>query len=66
MGGISVDAVNGMVLSIDQLPGEDAEQLKAWLEPILDAMDADGLVSDVQIIRLNLTDSVRSTKNLEK
>jgi predicted ribonuclease YlaK len=61
-----VDAVNGIVLSIDQLPGEDAEQLKAWLEPILDAMDADGLVSDVQIIRLNLTDSVRSTKNLEK
>jgi transposase-like protein len=29
--GISVDAVNGMVLSIDVLPGEDAEQLKAWL-----------------------------------
>ena len=26
--GISVDAVNGMVLSIDKLPGEDAEQLK--------------------------------------
>jgi transposase-like protein len=44
--GISVDAVNGMVLSIDQLPGEDAEQLKAWLEPILDAVDADVLVSD--------------------
>jgi transposase-like protein len=44
--GISVDAVNGMVLSIDRLPGEDAEQLKAWLEPILDAVDADVLVSD--------------------
>ena len=44
--GISVDAVNGMVLSIDELPGEDAEQLKAWLEPILDAVDADVLVSD--------------------
>jgi len=44
--GISVDAVNGMVLSIDQLPGEDAEQLKAWLEPILDAVDADVLVTD--------------------
>jgi hypothetical protein len=29
--GISVDAVTGMVLSIDVLPGEDAEQLKAWL-----------------------------------
>ena len=44
--GISVDAVNGMTLSIDELPGEEAEQLKAWLEPILDALDADVLVSD--------------------
>jgi hypothetical protein len=44
--GIVVDAINGMVLSIDELPGEDAEQLKAWLEPILDALDADVLVSD--------------------
>jgi transposase-like protein len=44
--GISVDAVTGMTLSIDGLPGEDAEQLKAWLEPILDAVDAEVLVSD--------------------
>jgi len=36
----------GATLSIDSLPGEDAEQLKAWLEPILDAVDADVLVSD--------------------
>ena len=35
-----------MVLSIDKLPGEDAEQLKTWLEPILDAVDADVLVTD--------------------
>jgi hypothetical protein len=44
--GIAVDATNGMVLSIDELPGEDAEQLKAWLEPILAAVDADVVVSD--------------------
>jgi len=44
--GIAVDAINGMVLSIDELPGEDAEQLQAWLEPILDAVDADVVVSD--------------------
>jgi hypothetical protein len=44
--GISVDALNGLVLSIDKLPGEDAEQLKAWLEPILDAVEADVLVTD--------------------
>ena len=44
--GIAVDAINGMVLSIDELPGEDAEQLKAWLEPIMNAVDADVLVTD--------------------
>jgi len=44
--GMSVDAVNGLTLSIDALPGEEAEELKTWLEPILDAVDADVLVSD--------------------
>lgn len=44
--GIAVDAINGMVLSIDELPGEGAEQLQAWLEPILDVVDADVVVSD--------------------
>jgi transposase-like protein len=44
--GIAVDATNGLVLSIDELPGEDAELLKAWLKPILDAVDADVVVSD--------------------
>ena len=44
--GIVVDAVNGLVLSIDELPGEDAVQLQAWLEPILVAVDADVVVSD--------------------
>ena len=44
--GIAVDATNGLVLSIDELPGEEAEQLKAWLKPILDAVDADVVVSD--------------------
>lgn len=44
--GIVVDATNGLVLSIDELPGEDAEQLKAWLEPIMETVDADVLVTD--------------------
>jgi transposase-like protein len=44
--GIAVDATNGMVLSIDELSGEDAEQLQAWLAPILNAVGADVLVSD--------------------
>ena len=44
--GIAVDQINGIVLSIDELPGEDAEQLKAWLEPILEAVGADVVGSD--------------------
>ncbi|GIV65653.1 MAG: hypothetical protein AB1457_17625 [Chloroflexota bacterium] len=28
----------GWCLSIDGLPGEDAEQLNAWLQPIMDAV----------------------------
>lgn len=44
--GISVDAVSGLTLSIDALPGEEAEELKAWLQLILNAVDADVLVSD--------------------
>jgi hypothetical protein len=44
--GIAVDAIRGLVLSIDELAGEDADQLQAWLEPILDAVDADVVVSD--------------------
>ena len=44
--GVSVDAVVGVTLSIDGLEGGDAEHLKEWLEPILDQVDADVLVTD--------------------
>lgn len=44
--GIGVDAIISPTLSIDALPGEEAEELKTWLEPILAAVDADVLVSD--------------------
>ena len=44
--GISVDPVNGITLSIDNLTGEDAEHLKEWLEPIVNSVDADVLVTD--------------------
>jgi len=33
-------------LEYRRITGEDAEQLQAWLEPILDAVDADVVVSD--------------------
>jgi hypothetical protein len=41
-----VDAVRGLTLSIDSLPGEETEQLKTWLEPIMEAVDADVVMSD--------------------
>lgn len=44
--GITVDAITGLVLSIDQLTGEDAQTLKAWLGPIVESVDARVLVSD--------------------
>lgn len=41
-----VDALSGLVLSVDKPPAEDAEQSKAWLEPGLDRVDADVRVTD--------------------
>jgi transposase-like protein len=54
--GIVVDAVNGMVLSIDELSGQDAKQLQAWLEPILDAVGAEVGVSDDADALKNVSD----------
>ena len=44
--GLTVDDTNGLVLSIDEVSGEDAETLQAWLEPIVTAVGAQLLVSD--------------------
>jgi transposase-like protein len=44
--GVIVDPIQGMVLSIDQLSGEDAQELQKWIEPIADAVGAHTLVSD--------------------
>jgi transposase-like protein len=44
--GVIVDPINGMVLSIDQLTGEDAQVLQEWIEPIADAVGAHTLVTD--------------------
>jgi hypothetical protein len=64
--GIIVDAVNGMVLSIDELPGEDAEQLQVWLEPILDAVDADVVVSDDADAFKNVSDETGRSQQVCK
>ena len=44
--GISVDDTTGSVLTFDQLTSEDADTLKAWLEPIAQAVEAELLVTD--------------------
>jgi len=44
--GVTVDAITGMTLSIDLLSGEDAQTLKEWLEPIIEAVDAHVVVTD--------------------
>jgi hypothetical protein len=44
--GVVVDSINGLVLSIDHLSGEDAQVLQEWVEPIADAVGAYVLVSD--------------------
>jgi len=44
--GVVVDPLNGLVLSIDHLEGEDAQTLKAWIEPIADQVGAQTLVTD--------------------
>ncbi len=44
--GLSVDALTGLVLSVDHLPSEDAQLLQTWLTPIATAIGAKLLVSD--------------------
>lgn len=44
--GVIVDPINGLVLSIDHLSGEDAQVLQEWIEPIADAVGAHTLVTD--------------------
>jgi transposase-like protein len=44
--GLAVDDTTGLVLTVDELPAEDAETLKEWLEPIAEAVEARLLVSD--------------------
>jgi len=44
--GIIVDPLSGLVLSIDQLSGEDAQTLQKWVEPIAETVGAQVLVTD--------------------
>ncbi len=44
--GLTVDAQQGLVLTLDALSWEDAQALKQWIEPVARAVEAEVLVSD--------------------
>ena len=44
--GLAVDDTTGLVLTVDELCTEDADTLKEWLEPIVEAVGANLLVTD--------------------
>src|SRR5712692_523748 len=44
--GLSVDALTGLVLTIDELAAEDAQALKAWIEPIAESVGTEVLMTD--------------------
>ena len=44
--GLSVDALTGLVLTIDELVAEDAKALQEWIEPIAKSVGAEVLVTD--------------------
>lgn len=44
--GVAVDEQSGLVLTVDGLEGEDAETLKTWLQPLVEAVGAEVLVTD--------------------
>ena len=44
--GVVVDAVSGVVLCLDGLAGEDGQTLREWLQPVVEAVGAELLVSD--------------------
>lgn len=44
--GLAVDDTTGLVLTVDELPAEDAETITEWLQPVVDAVGAKLLVTD--------------------
>jgi hypothetical protein len=44
--GISVDAISGVALTIDEIGAEDAQTLKEWMEPVAKSVGAEVLVTD--------------------
>ena len=56
--GLTVDDLSGLVLTIDNLTGEDAETLKEWVAPIAEAVEAQILVTDDADALKNVADEL--------
>jgi hypothetical protein len=44
--GLTVDDITGLVLTVDELSGEDAQTLQDWMAPIAESVGAELLVTD--------------------
>lgn len=44
--GLTVDDLSGLVLSVDQVTGEDAQSLQDWIAPVAESVGATLLISD--------------------
>lgn len=44
--GLTVDSISGLVLTVDQLDGQDIKALQKWIEPIAQQVGAQVLVTD--------------------
>ncbi len=56
--GLTVDDLNGLVLSIDHLSGEDADTLREWIAPIAESVGAEILVTDDADALKNVADDL--------
>jgi len=43
---LTADSLSGLALTVDQVSAEDAQTLKAWIEPIAQSVGAQVLVTD--------------------
>ena len=64
--GLTVDDISGMVLTVDDLDGEDAETLRKWMEPIAEAVEARIVVTDDADALKTVTDKLGLEQQLCK
>lgn len=56
--GLTVDDISGLVLTLDDLSGEDADTLREWMAPIAESVGAEILVTDDADALKNVADDL--------